>query len=164
MQRFYTLAGVPQGVGAATVTLIGLNAGSDITVVNPSGPAIDTSAPGQNSGAGAVVIATPGAITLEDNDSGSTNVIDTSGSQNTNTSGSQVFLASGKTTGPAITILASGAAGNIHDYRCKSRRRRSVGVDCRRCLHSWIYGQWKHQRQTTLPISLQANPLVPVQH
>ena len=57
-----------QGVGAATVTLIGLNAGSDITVVNPSGTAIDTSAPGSNSGAGAVVIATPGAITLEDND------------------------------------------------------------------------------------------------
>jgi hypothetical protein len=101
-----------QGVGSATVTLIGLNAGSDITVVNPSGPAIDTSATGENSGAGAVVIATPGAITLEDNDSGSTNVINTSGSQN-NTSGSQVFLASGKTTGPAITILASGAAGNI---------------------------------------------------
>jgi hypothetical protein len=101
-----------QGVGSATVTLIGLNAGSDITVVNPSGPAIDTSAIGQNSGAGAVVIATPGGITLEDNYYDSTNVIDTSGSQN-NTSGSQVFLSSGKTTGPAISILASGAAGNI---------------------------------------------------
>ncbi len=90
----YTPANVSstiQGVGAATVTLIGLNAGSDITVVNPSGAAIDTSAPGSNSGAGAVVIATPGAITLEDNYYNSTNVIDTSGSLN-NTSGSQVFL------------------------------------------------------------------------
>ena len=111
MQRFIS----SQGVGAATVTLIGLNAGSDITVVNPSGPAIDTSAPGKNSGAGAVVIATPGAITLEDTGSGSTNVIDTSGSLNKQRpSGSQVFLSSGKTTGPAITILASGAAGNIN--------------------------------------------------
>jgi len=108
-----TRASTIQGVGAATVTLIGLNAGSDITIANPSGPAIDTSAPGSNSGAGAVVIATPGAITLEDNHSGSINVIDSSGSHN-NSSGSQVFLSSGKTTGPAITILARGAAGNIH--------------------------------------------------
>ncbi|MFZ0927832.1 MAG: hypothetical protein WAN11_04495 [Syntrophobacteraceae bacterium] len=102
-----------QGVGAATVTLIGLNAGSDITVVNPSGTAIDTSAPGSNSGAGAVVIATPGAITLEDDYYDSTYVIDTSGSLY-NTSGSQVFLSSGKTTGTAITIAANSAAGNIH--------------------------------------------------
>ncbi len=101
-----------QGVGSATVTLAGLNAGSDITVVNPTGPAIDTSASGANSGAGAVVIATPGAITLEGDDSASTGVINTTGSDY-NTSGSQVFLASGKTTGPAITILAGGAAGNI---------------------------------------------------
>jgi hypothetical protein len=102
-----------QGVGAATVTLIGLNAGSDITVGNPTGPAIDTSAPGENSGAGAVVIATPGAITLQGSASGLTNVIDTSGSKK-HTSGSQVFLSSGKTTGTAIKILAgSGAAGNI---------------------------------------------------
>jgi hypothetical protein len=101
-----------QGVGAATITLIGLNAGSDITVVNSSGPAVDTSATGENSGAGALVIATPGAITLENNGSDSTNAINTSGSEN-NTSGSQVFLSSGKTTGSAVTILAGGAAGNI---------------------------------------------------
>ena len=67
MQRLSYPSQTP-GVGSATVTLIGLNTGSDITVVNPSGPAIDTSARGKNSGAGAVVIATPGAITLENKD------------------------------------------------------------------------------------------------
>ncbi len=102
-----------QAVGSATVTLIGLNAGSDITVTN-SGPAIYTAAPGENSGAGAVVIETPGAITLENTGSGSPNAVDTSGSLNKKTSGSQVFLSSGKTAGPAITILAGGAAGNIN--------------------------------------------------
>ncbi|MDR3554708.1 MAG: hypothetical protein P4L55_08130 [Syntrophobacteraceae bacterium] len=107
-----------QGVGAATITLIGLNAGSNITVTNPNGPAIDTSAPGGNSGAGAVLVATPGTITLQGNGTepttGLPDVINSSGSKN-NTSGSQVFLSSGRTSGAAINILtANGAPGDIY--------------------------------------------------
>ncbi|MEM5785765.1 MAG: hypothetical protein AAGU11_00525, partial [Syntrophobacteraceae bacterium] len=102
-----------QGVGSATTTIIGLGARSHITVTNPAGPAVVTSATGHNSGAGALVMATPGRITLEGNDSDSTNVIDTSGSHH-NTSGSQVFLSSGRTSGPAIALLSGGAAGNIN--------------------------------------------------
>ena len=107
------VAGVPQGDGAATVTLIGLNAGSDITVVNPSGPAVVATAPGAYSGSGALIVETPGAIDLENNSTNSTNVVDTSGS--TTSYGAQVFLASGKTAGLAVSILANGGAGNINN-------------------------------------------------
>ena len=105
--------GVPQGDGAATITLIALNAGSDITVVNPDGPAVAATAPGTCSGSGALVVETPGEIDLENNSSTSTNVVDTSGSSTSY--GAQVFLASGKTTGQAVTLLAKGVAGNIYN-------------------------------------------------
>ncbi len=101
-----------QGDGSATITIIGLSAGADINISNSNGPAIYTKATGQYSGSGALVIATPGAITLENNSSNSSNVIDTSGSPLT-TYGSQVFLASGKTRGQAVNILANGAPGNL---------------------------------------------------
>jgi hypothetical protein len=109
--------GVPQGDGAATITLIGLNAGSDISVVNPNGPAVAATAPGTFSGSGALVVETPGAIDLENNSSTSTNVVDTSGntSPTDGSYGAQVFLASGKTAGTAVTISANGGAGNINN-------------------------------------------------
>ena len=47
-------------LGAATITLIGLGAASDIAVINPDGPAIDAAATGNlGGGAGALLIATP---------------------------------------------------------------------------------------------------------
>jgi hypothetical protein len=99
-------------LGAATITLIGLGATSDIAVINPDGPAINASATGQSGGgAGALLIATPGKITLENN-SGSGYVVDTHGSSTL--SGSQVFLSSGGRTGTAISILANGAPGIIN--------------------------------------------------
>lgn len=115
---FYSrVEGVPQGDGAATITLIGLNAGSDIKVVNPSGPAVAATAPGTFSGSGALVVETPGAIDLENNSSTSTNVVDTSGniSQTEGSYGAQVFLSSGKTSGLAVSILANGGTGNINN-------------------------------------------------
>ncbi len=99
-------------LGAATITLIGLGAASDIAVINPDGPAINAAATGNSGGgAGALLIATPGKITLENN-SGSGDVVDTYGSSTL--SGSQVFLSSGGRTGTAISILASGAPGTIN--------------------------------------------------
>jgi hypothetical protein len=99
-------------LGAATITLVGLGATSDIAVINPDGPAINASATGQSGGgAGALLIATPGKITLENN-SGSGDVVDTYGSSTL--SGSQVFLSSGVRTGTAISILANGAPGTIN--------------------------------------------------
>ena len=100
-------------LGAATITLIGLGAASDIAVINPDGPAIDAAATGNlGGGAGALLIATPGKITLENN-SGSGYVVDTHGTSNA-LSGSQVFLSSGGRTGTAISILANGAPGTIN--------------------------------------------------
>ena len=99
-------------LGAATITLVGLGAASDIAVINPDGPAINAAATGNlGGGAGALLIATPGKITLENN-SGSGDVVDTYGSSTL--SGSQVFLSSGGRTGTAISILASGAPGTIN--------------------------------------------------
>lgn len=99
-------------LGSATITLIGLGAASDIAVINPGGPAINATATGTSGGgAGALLIATPGKITLENN-SGSGDVIDTYGSPAL--SGSQVVLSSGVRIGTAISILASGAPGTIN--------------------------------------------------
>lgn len=97
--------------GSATITLIGLGAASDIAVINPGGPAINATATGASGGgAGALLIATPGKITLENN-SGSGDVVDTYGYT---LSGSQVFLSSGQRTGTAISILANGSPGTIN--------------------------------------------------
>ena len=99
-------------LGSATITLIGLGPASDIAVINPDGAAINATATGlSGGGAGALLIATPGKITLENN-SGSGNVVNTYGSGTL--SGSQVFLSSGKRTGTAISILAGGAPGIIN--------------------------------------------------
>jgi hypothetical protein len=98
-------------LGAATITLVGMGTGSDIAVTNPGGPAIDASATGiSGGGAGALLIATPGRIRLENN-SGSGDVVDTYGSSTL--SGSQVFLSSGGRSGTAISILANGSPGII---------------------------------------------------
>lgn len=100
-------------LGSATITLIGMGTASDISIINPGGPAINATANGPaggGGGAGALLISTPGKITLENN-SGSGDVVDTYGFPAL--SGSQVVLSSGVRTGTAISILSNGSPGII---------------------------------------------------